>query len=346
MKNNNKTREQLLKELEKLNTKIAELERFKTKRLSGKQAGKQSEKELTEKTMLLDYVINRASNLAIATTDLDMRITLFNPVAEKFFGYPAREVLGKTVMEMHLMEKVYPERLEKAFEIVKKTGEYNYILNQELQNGKRVLSSRVTGLLDPTEKLVGYVLFHRDVTELVLAEEALRESENNLRTLFNAMTDIVFEIDYNGRYINIAPTSPELMFKPTKETIGKTLHEVFPKPEADKFLEFVRNCLDKNEINTLAYPLIINDKTIWFEGRATPKTENTVLYIARDITKRKQAEEEMQKLAAVVKHSSELINLSTLDGRMTFLNESGGKMLGIEPHEVKNVNIWKLFPII
>ena len=61
-------------------------------------------------------------------------------------------------------------------------------------------------------------------------------------------------------------------------------------------------------------------------------------------TERKRAEEEMQKLVLVVKHSSELVNLGTLDGRMTFLNESGSKMLGIEPHEVENMNIMEVIP--
>jgi len=136
--------------------------------------------------------------------------------------------------------------------------------------------------------------------QLRASEETIKESENNLRTLFNAMTDIVFELDYDGTYINIAPTSPELMFKPSEDVIGKTLHEIFPKPEADKFLEFIRKCLNENKINIIEYPLTINERTIWFEGRATPKTKNSILYIAHDITERKQAEEELE-------HSNSLI---------------------------------------
>lgn len=133
-----------------------------------------------------------------------------------------------------------------------------------------------------------------DITERREMEKALQESEDNLRTLFNAMTDAVFEMDYDGRYISIAPTSPDLMFRPPDMIVGKTLHEVFPKPEADKFLEFVRRCLDENITSTIEYPLIIKDKTIWFEGSATPKTKNTVLFIARDVTDRKQAKEEIK----------------------------------------------------
>ncbi len=66
--------------------------------------------------------------------------------------------------------------------------------------------------------------------------------------------------------------------------------------------------------------------------------------LKQDIIELKQAEEEIHKLAAVVKHSRELVNLSSLDGRMTFLNESGSKMLGIEPHEIENVNIMEVIP--
>ena len=66
-----------------------------------------------------------------------------------------------------------------------------------------------------------------------------------MRSLFNAMQDIVFEMDYNGQYLYIAPTSPELLYKLPNELVGKTLHEVFPIAEADKFLEVIRTCLDE-----------------------------------------------------------------------------------------------------
>lgn len=284
-----------------------------------------AEEALAKKTMLFDNIINRASNVAVATTDLDLRITSYNPMAEKFFGYVASEVLGKTVMEIHLKEQVEVERLEKALKIVRETGEYNYLLTQQIEKGKRILSSRVTSLLNPAGKIAGYVLFSRDVTELVLSEEALRESENNLRALFNSMTDAVFEIDYDGRYINIAPTAVPFIFKPYKEILNKTLHQIFPKPEADKFLGFFRSCLDENKIATIEYPLIINDKETWFEGRATPKTKNSVLFIARDITKRRATEEALQKSEN---------NLRTLFNAMTdivFEMDYDGKYINIAP---------------
>ncbi|NPD48120.1 PAS domain S-box protein [Lentimicrobium sp. S6] len=184
----------------------------------------------------------------------------------------------------------------------------------------------------------------RDITERKQADKKLLESENNLRTLFNAMTDIVFEMDYDGRYINIAPTSPELMFKPSDDTIGKTLHEVFPKSEADIFLEFIRECLDENKTNIIEYPMVIDDKTIWFEGRATPKTKNSVLYIARDITERKQAEkalrESEQKYRSVVGQSFDGITLSSDKGIVIEWNRAQERITGLSREDVLGQPLW------
>jgi len=66
--------------------------------------------------------------------------------------------------------------------------------------------------------------------------------------------------------------------------------------------------------------------------------------LAEEIEERKKIESELQKLAAVVEHSSELVNLATPDGKMIFLNEAGGIMLGIPPRDVENHSIMEVIP--
>jgi len=63
-----------------------------------------------------------------------------------------------------------------------------------------------------------------------------------------------------------------------------------------------------------------------------------------DITKCKQTEEEAQKLAEIVKHSSELVNLATIEGKMIFLNDAGKKMLGIDSKNIEARNIMEVIP--
>lgn len=64
----------------------------------------------------------------------------------------------------------------------------------------------------------------------------------------------------------------------------------------------------------------------------------------RDTTEQKQATIELQKLASIVQHTSELINLAAFDGQMLFLNTAGQKMLGIAPEDVERMNIMQVIP--
>jgi PAS domain-containing protein len=84
-----------------------------------------AEKILEEKTTLLNNLFSNSMESSIAATDLNLRITYFNTMAEKLFGYKAKEVIGKTVHEIHVMENVAPERLESAIGLVKKKVNIN-----------------------------------------------------------------------------------------------------------------------------------------------------------------------------------------------------------------------------
>lgn len=125
--------------------------------------------------------------------------------------------------------------------------------------------------------------------------ESLNNSEVELRALFHAMTDLVIELDNNGYYINIAPTSPLLLYKPADDLIGKKLHDVFSESLADIFINAINITLSKNEISTLEYYLYINGTQIWFEARISPKTENTVLFIAHEITDKVIANQKLEE---------------------------------------------------
>ncbi len=130
-----------------------------------------AEEELAEKSIYLDNILRSATEYAIVTTDLDLYITYYNPLAEQFFGYKPEEVIGKTVQELHTREKVAPERINKAIESIRDHGEYRFQLAQEGDYGKRFLDSRVSGIYDLTNKLVGFALFCVDVTQRMRMEE-------------------------------------------------------------------------------------------------------------------------------------------------------------------------------
>ncbi len=125
--------------------------------------------------------------------------------------------------------------------------------------------------------------------------EVLRKSEAELRALFTAMTDIIIVFDHDGRYLRVAPTNPQLLYKPVKELLGKTIHEVLPADLADNLLDCIKSALQKRRTFTTEYKLLINGVEVWFSASVSPLLEDQVVWVARNITEMKQVEVELQK---------------------------------------------------
>jgi PAS domain S-box-containing protein len=134
------------------------------------------------------------------------------------------------------------------------------------------------------------------------AEEALRESEEQLRTseaelraVFEAMTDAIFVFDSEGRYLKVAPSNPSLLYRPVEELVGKTLHEVLPREQADEFLGYVRLALETRRSVYHEYGLRIDGRQMWFGATISPMMEDLVVAVARDVTERKKNEEALRQ---------------------------------------------------
>ncbi len=293
---------------------------------------------------------NTSDLISIISFSLNPKHKYVSPSHKKILGYEQQDLLGK-----HGFDFVHPKDRLKLLPLLKKyialkakkflkkdIREFSENLEFRFKNKSgewRDIESRAN-ILDENNLL----FVSRDVTARKKAEQTLQNSENNLRALFNAMTDVVLELDYNGTYINIAPTSPNLLFKPAAEVLGKTLHEVFPKSEADKFLEVVRKCLDEKKLVKIEYPLQINGKLYWFEGRATPKDKNTILYIAHDITERKEAEKALRESE---KNYQEIFNAAhdmivvhdIKTGAILDVNKTSSDLSGYTLKEIKEMGV-------
>ncbi|MDX1935326.1 MAG: EAL domain-containing protein [Capsulimonadales bacterium] len=121
-------------------------------------------------------------------------------------------------------------------------------------------------------------------------EDALRTSETELKSLFASMKEYIFVLDRNGVYRKAAPTNEDALKK-----VGDTLDRHFPTEVADRFLKTIRQVLDNRAATALEYPLSLNGNERWFSTNVSPLSEDTVLWVARDITDRKRAEEALQQ---------------------------------------------------
>ncbi len=272
-----------------------------------------TESALAEKSAYLDSMLRSSTDMAIAATDLDFRITYYNKVAEKMFGYTAEEVIGRTVMQMHTLEKVDHSRFERAIEKVRKDGEYRYNLRQEKEWGVRHLESRVSGIWDKSGELTGFVLMSRDVTKRQLAEDGLKESHERLLTALNSLDAAIFvedmathEIIFTNR--RLGELFGDITGKPCWQTVHAGGGETCSYCEDNHLLVGTGRAWEfRNAINNRWYD--VRDRAIqWVDGRVVK------LEIATDITQRKMAEENSRKLEAKVLQAQKLESLGLLAG--------------------------------
>ena len=163
------------------------------------------------------------------------------------------------------------------------------------------------------------------------AEEALHSSEAHLRALVASMSDVILVLDRDGRYLEIAPTAPELLYRPAAEALGKTLHELFAPEQADYFLDAIRRALDTRSTVEIEYMLQIHDTGMWFQASISPMLEDSVVLVARDITERKRTEASLRESEEEHRHLVERANDGIAiiqDDVVRFANPHLAEMLG------------------
>jgi len=336
------------------------IERYsKPQNLNDKPIGRVwSFRDVTERKRAEEKLQKSEARQALVLRSLPMALYIAQPYGD-YGGTWVSEQIGKIsgftaeqfMNDIHLWaSRLHPEDRDRVLD------EFNKVLEKEtidIEYRWKAADGRYiwfldSGVLIRDEKgkpfeIIGTWL---DITKRKQAEEVLHQYEH----IVSSSTDMLAILDKQFNYL-AANNAYLKAFKLTSEQlIGSTVAKVFGeeffktviKPGADR-------CLGGEEVNYQdwfdfpTYGRCFMDITYYPYYSEDNKIMGFVVN-GRDITERTQAEEEMQKLAALVKHSSELVNLSTLDGRMTFLNESGSKMLGIESHEVENVNIMEVIP--
>jgi len=130
-----------------------------------------------------------------------------------------------------------------------------------------------------------------EVLRRLLERAERRRLSNEIRALVAAVGDVMIVLDADGRYLRIAPSAAELLYQPADSLLGRTLHEIFPQPEADGFLGHIRAALRTRRPQRVEYHLPIAGREVFFDASVSPLSETTVLLVARDVTAHVRAEQ-------------------------------------------------------
>ena len=153
--------------------------------------------------------------------------------------------------------------------------------------------SRATHIKNANGKVVRMVGAHTDITELVNAQIALQQSEEQMRALLNAIPDLMFRQRIDGTYLDFKATESDLIV-PAEQLIYLNLDEL-PIPKAGKHDLLLKVAIETGELQTYEYDLKNLDGIHRYESRIVKSGVDEAVCIIRDITERKLAEDRLRQ---------------------------------------------------
>ncbi len=158
-------------------------------------------------------------------------------------------------------------------------------LNTELEHRVR---ERTIQLAASNEKL------QQEISERQLLEEKLHFSENKVRAVFEAMTDVVLVLDLQGN-IEVLPTNIAAFSEPDCDIVSLTIEHFFDDDHPDDWWMLIRQVLETQQTLNFDYSFIFGDRELWFSACISVFSKDAVIWVARNISDRKLAESVLSK---------------------------------------------------
>jgi len=283
---------------------------------------------------------------AVITTDQTGLITFLNPTAEKLTGWQADEAVGKKLNEVFniINEKTGRKAVNPIQKILEKgivTGLANHTLLITKKGLRIPIDDSGAPIKDENGRVRGAVLVFRDITEKRLAQTALQQEKNLLRTVIDNIPDKIYAKNTDGVFILCNTAVLERMGKSDQsEVIGKTDFDLLPRELAAQFYA------NEQAIIRTGAPLIGHEEPLdqspqglrWNLATKVPLRDNEgriigIVGIGRDITKRKQAEMELEQernlLLTLLDNTPDHIYFKDLGSRFLRMSKSQAERFGL-----------------
>ena len=146
----------------------------------------------------------------------------------------------------------------------------------------------------------------------------LHASEQRMRALLDAIPDNMYRVDRAGRYLDYSAKIREDLVLPPNELVRSSIPEAVPAPIAEILMDGVRRALDTGDVVAVEYRIERSRGLRDVESRIVRSGPDEVVIIVRDITERKQAEAELERLQAELRD-----RLAELDASRARIVEAG-----------------------
>jgi len=307
--------------------------------LSERKKAEQALKESEEKYR----IVFEKGLSAIVVADDNGNYISANQAAADLFGYEVDDLVKMNVG--NLITNIKPgaaERYKQYLEKGEETGEFDFIA----KNGEHKIAIYKATRIKPDFNLS--MLF--DITERKQIEQALKESEEKFRLLFENMTsgfqlnELLFDENNNPvdfRFLDGNKLIYDFTGFTLDEVKGKTFKQLYPNNDFEIAKKYLNVGVTGKPLDFEYFSKIFN-KHIHTKVYSHKKGQFAMIY--EDITDRKNAEQALKesegKHSSMISNISDVIGIIGADGLMKYKSPNIEKWFGWKPQDLIGTDGW------
>jgi len=282
----------------------------------------------------------------------DGRFVNVNPAMARMYGYESPEAMMANVADITTQIYVDPhdrDELRRRLDNGEKVREFE-MLDQRKDGSTFWTSMNVQAIADDQHNILYYEGTIEDITRRKMADEALRASEEQYRTLFNGMLDGIYRSTHDGKFLDVNPAMVRMFGYETRaEMLALDIKkEMYFAPE-DRVSLFLDAGQEKVDVFRMKRK---DGSEIWVEdhGRYVQDQAGNILFhegTLRDITPRLVAEQERQQAENALLQFKNIMDESNdavfmidpMTSRYQYFNRRACTMLGYDPSELGELTV-------
>ncbi|WP_318778313.1 PAS domain S-box protein [Meiothermus sp.] len=304
---------------------------------------REAEEQLRRSEQMLRQITDAIQDI-VMLTDENAIVRYITPSVQKVVGMAPEAILGRSAYDLldaeqsqrfrDLSAAATPEQphAQSSFTFVRPDG-------RELH-----MEASINFLFDAQGRDRGAVTGIRDVTERYQAEQAVRQSEQMLRQITDAMQDVVALTDLSGYFRYVTPSVERLLGYRPEEMLGRLAFDyLVPEDRAKAMLLAERSLAGERSYRLEARYLHAEGHYLWidtlvnfiFDGQGNPIGS---VVSGRDVTERRQAEETLRereyRLRQITNSIQDVVLLLDPKATIQYITPSVRQVLGYTPEEL------------
>ena len=280
----------------------------------------------------------------VVVVDGKGKILAVNDSVEKLGLFKKEELIGKNFLTTGILAaKSRPTVIRNLAKRMARAQIPPYEVELTKRDGEKIWGDVNATRIRYRGKPANLAVF-RDITERKKMEEALRESEEKLRSVFASSPDAIIVSDLNTNILECnQATLDALGYSSKGELIGKSSFALIAEQDHERAMNNLRKTLEQDSAKNLEYICVAKD------GREFPAELSAsvikdssgkpvaLMAIAKDITERKRMEEELrgseERFRRIFHASPIACGVSSLEGPILDVNDAWVRLFGYSREE-------------